>query len=81
MLELTLHKSLYASGAVHAVAAMYGGVAQVAVDESEHDLVVRFDQVDPDVAEVLLDHFANHVLVETVRTTVQAEQAMTGEAS
>lgn len=81
MPELSLHKSLYDGAAVHAVAGQYSGVARVSVEEGEHELLVRFDQVDPDVADVLLDHFANHVLVQTLRSHVQAEQALTGSAS
>jgi len=79
--ELVLHKSLYDVAAVHAVAALYGGVATVAVDEDDHAMTVRFDDVDPDVADVLVDHFGNHVLVETVKSSNAAEQVLIGEGS
>lgn len=81
MPEIFLHKSLYDAAAVHAVAAQYQGVATVAVEDGEHEVVVRFDQVDPDVVEVLVDHFGNHVLVETVRRHAGAEQTLLGDRS
>lgn len=78
MAELLLHKSLYDAAVVRAVAALYEGVAAIGIDEAEHELIVRFDRVDPDVAEVILDHFANHALVETVRANAGAEAALQG---
>ncbi len=79
MAELLLHKSLYDGPSVHRVAALYGEVARVSIDDGEHELIVRFDDVDPDVADDLLDHFGNHVLVESVRTHNHAEQTLTGQ--
>ena len=81
MPELTLHKSLYDGPAVHAVAAQYRDLATITVDEGEHELLVRFEDIDPDVQDVLLDHFGNHVLVESLRSHVGAEQALLGEVS
>ncbi|RME23240.1 MAG: hypothetical protein D6798_13935 [Deltaproteobacteria bacterium] len=80
MPELMLHKSLYDAAVVHQVARLYEGVATIAVDEDPHAVTVRFDDVDPDVADVLVDHFGNHVLVETVKQANAAEQVLMGDS-
>lgn len=77
--EVSLHRSLYDGGAVEAVASLYAGVAQVTVLPSEHEVTVRFEQVDPDVADVVVDHFCNHALVETVVRRNQAEATLRGD--
>lgn len=77
--EVSLHRSLYDAGAVEAVASLYAGVARVTVLPAEHELTVRFEQVDPDVADVLVDHFCNHVLAETVVRRNQAEATLRGD--
>lgn len=79
MTEVRLHRSLYGADAVHRVAGMYGNVAQVAVEDLDHELCVRFSQVDPDVSEILLDHFCNHVLAETVKDSRRSEKILAGE--
>ena len=64
---LTLHRSLYRPEAVSASAAAFAGLARIEVEPLESEIRIRFDEVDPDVHEVLLDAFANHALAETVR--------------
>lgn len=76
--ELRLHRSLYDGDAIRAVAERYAAVATIAVDVGEHELTVRFDQVDPDVADVLTDHFCNMALHETIVRRNRAEATMAG---
>lgn len=76
--DLSLHRSLYDSDAVADVAGRYSGVATIDVTVGQHDLVVRFDKVDPDVADILPDHFCNMALQETIVRRNQAEAAMAG---
>ena len=76
--ELRLHRSLYDGDAIGAVAERYAAVATISIDAGEHELTVRFDQVDPDVADVLVDHFGNMALHETIVRRNQAEATMSG---
>ncbi|NOY24624.1 MAG: hypothetical protein GXP62_02020 [Oligoflexia bacterium] len=76
--DLSLHRSLYDSDAVADVAGRYSGVAMIDITVGPHDLVVRFDKVDPDVADILPDHFCNLALQETIVRRNQAETTMAG---
>lgn len=76
--EVLLHRSLYEPQAIDEVAALYGGVARLTVEPLDHELRVRFDEVDPDVADVLVDHFCNHVLARTVVMRNQSEATLIG---
>lgn len=78
--EVCLHRSLYDSLAIEEVAAQYAGVARVSVSTTEHELRVVFDEVDPDVAEVLVDHFCNHALAATVVRRNQSEATLRGQS-
>jgi len=74
--ELRLHRSLYDDDAVYDVAAKYAGVATIQIEADGDSLRVHIDQIDPDVADVLVDHFCNHVLSETVVRFNQAESSL-----
>ncbi|MCB9778820.1 MAG: hypothetical protein H6742_09675 [Alphaproteobacteria bacterium] len=76
---IELHGSLYDLAAVRELAGQYGGVARLSLEEGDHAVTVRFDDIDTDVADVLVDHFCNHALVETVRRNSQAEARLRGE--
>ena len=78
--ELTLHRSLYDVGAVRDLVPQYQGVATIRLDEAEHELRLQFSEVDPDVASMLVDHFCNHVLVETVTRRNQSLATLSGGA-
>lgn len=75
-----MHRSLYDAGAIRDLVPQYRGVAAIEVDEAEHELRVRFSAIDADVADVLVDHFCNHVLVETVVRRNQALATLAGGA-
>lgn len=81
VLHVSLHGSLYDLDAARQVAEGYGGLARVELEPGAYDLTVRFHDVDPDVTDVLVDHFCNHVLVETVRRHNQAEGRLRGEVA
>jgi len=77
--EVSLHRSLYDADAVTAVAARYDGLATFHIHAGEHDIVVAMTDIDPDVADVLVDHFCNLALQETIVRHNQAEATMTGQ--
>lgn len=79
-LELTLHRSLYSTDAVRAAAAAFGALATVTVLDRDHELLVTFSDVDPDVQEVLLDAFANHALFETTKQHASQTPPLRGAA-
>jgi len=78
--ELALHRSLYDAEAVRDLLPQYQGVATIRVDEAEHELRLSFTEIDPDVAPMLVDHFCNHVLVETVTRRNQSLATLSGGA-
>lgn len=78
--ERALHRSLYDAGAIRDLVPQYQGVATITVDEAENELRLRFSGIDPDVADVLVDHFCNHVLVETVTRRNQSLATLSGGA-
>lgn len=79
---LTLHRSLYRPEAIRASAAAFAGLARVEVVQEEEETRINFHDVDPDVADSLIDAFANHALAETVRLhrASRAEDPRDGKA-
>ncbi len=65
--SLRLHRSLYRGSAIRSSAAAFAHLAQIEVEEGEAEILIRFDAIDPDVAHLLVDAFANHALAATVR--------------
>lgn len=78
---ICLHGSLYDLSAVQELVGQYGGVARISVESGDHSVTLSFADVDEDVADVVVDHFCNHALVETVRRNSQAEARLRGELS
>lgn len=77
-MTLVFHRSLYQLAAVQAAAAAYTPLCNAEVQENPHDFRVVLTPTTEQAAELgeeLADHFANHVLVETV----QSYRAGTGE--
>ena len=64
--RLGFHRSLYDPQAVRAAADAYLHLARVEVIEEGDEVLATFIDIDPELADVLLDAFANHVLHETV---------------
>jgi hypothetical protein len=63
--SLTFSRSLYLPEAVQAAADAYGGLATIEVVDEGEDIVATLSDVDSRITE-LADHFANHVLHETI---------------
>jgi hypothetical protein len=78
--ELALHRSLYDAGAVRELLPQYQGLASIRLDETENELRLVFSEIDPDVAAMLVDHFCNHALVETVTRRNQSLATLSGGA-
>jgi hypothetical protein len=64
--SLEFSRSLYRVDAVEAAAAAYGECARVVVTVAGSEIVVAFEDVDPELGEDLFDAFANHALFETI---------------
>ena len=58
--------SLYSVEAVQKSAQDYAAVAQFKLNITESGVDVTIDQIHPAYKEILLDHFCNHVLNETI---------------
>lgn len=59
-------RALYLADAVGAAVEAYGELATFAVVELDDEVAVDISDPDPEVAEVLVDEFCNHVLHETI---------------
>ena len=57
---------LYSPVAVERAVATFGELAKFEVTHGESAIAVSYDEVDPDVADVLEDELANFVLNETI---------------
>jgi hypothetical protein len=66
MKKLSLHGRLYRVTAVREAAADFAGLARFKVHSSKGRIEVEIDDVDPEVAEVLVDEFLNFALAATV---------------
>ncbi len=64
---LVFARSLYAPEAVNEAAKAFEHLARLEVNAREDDIELSISDPDPDVADVLLDEIANHVLALTVR--------------
>lgn len=80
MVELRLHASLYDRAEVQRLLPLYQGLARIGIEEGEEELRLSFAEIDPEVADTLVDHFANHALAQTVRARAQALETMTGSS-
>ncbi len=66
MKKVVLNRKLYGVAAVRSAAEDFAELAKIEVDSSGQDLEITFDQVDPDVANVLVDEFLNFALAATI---------------
>jgi hypothetical protein len=66
MMSVVLNRKLYVATAVRSAAEDFAELAQIAVTTSEKGIEVTFDQIDPDVADVLVDEFLNFALAATI---------------
>lgn len=64
--HLLFSRSLYAVGAVEAAAQAFGHLAKLEIRRHENETELVVSEPDPEVAEVLLDEIANHVLFATI---------------
>ena len=64
---LSFPRSLYRSDAVAAVAALYGDLARISVEEDGSHVRVTIADPEPDLADQIADAFANHALAESIR--------------
>jgi hypothetical protein len=69
-LLLAFSKSLYVREAIDRAAVAYSAHLDARIEENDHDLVV---QIDGDDTDDMADHFANHVLFETIRLRQRSE--------
>lgn len=60
-------RSLYAPEAVEETARAFGHLAKLTVTKHEDDVELSISEPDADLADVLADEIANHVLALTVR--------------
>ena len=65
-LSLNLHKRLYPRAAVTAAVEAYGDFALIQVQNAHPYTTVVFDEVDPDVDDVIIREFANFALAEAI---------------
>jgi hypothetical protein len=66
MIQLLLDKKLYQAEAVKEAAADFSELAKIEVTNSGSQLQVTFEEIDPDVADVLVDEFLNFALAGTI---------------
>jgi hypothetical protein len=66
MADIRFSRSLYLPEAIDAAAEAYAGLATIEVVRGGDGIEVKFSDVDPDVADVIEDAFANHALAETI---------------
>ena len=59
-------RQLYSAEAIENTVGAYDHLAKITVEVEGQDIVVRFEDEDPQHAEVLVDSFCNHVLYETI---------------
>lgn len=69
--QRVFHHSLYRPAAIAAAAEAYAGLAEVTLEPHAHETRVHLRPLREDLADVLADAFANHVL----HATVQAHRA------
>ena len=62
---ITFARSLYEPDAVRAAVDAFADLAKLEIESTEHDIVVRIADADPEVGH-LSDELANYALVETV---------------
>jgi hypothetical protein len=67
--QLVLSRSLYLPEAVEAAVQAYAELATFEVDLEGADIAIAISDIDPDVEDVLVDEFCNHVLGETISRT------------
>jgi hypothetical protein len=66
MQTVSFARDLYSAEAVAEAVQAYAGLARFEVLQGGADVVVEIREPDPDVADVLVDEFCNHVLNQTV---------------
>lgn len=66
MMRVVLDKKLYRAQAVKEAAEDFAELATIAVTSSPKGIEVTFDQIDPDVSDVLVDEFLNFALANTI---------------
>jgi hypothetical protein len=59
-------RSLYASEAVESAVETYADLAKLGMTMHDDVIELSIEDPDPDVADVLADELANHVLAETI---------------
>ena len=64
--KVSFSRSLYAPEAVDAAAQAYSELAKISVLHHESETEIEVSDPDPEVADVLLDEIANHVLYQTI---------------
>jgi hypothetical protein len=65
--KLVFSRSLYQPAAVDAAIEAYRALATFEVKLLDQEIQVTISKPDPDVADVLVDEFENHVLSETIK--------------
>ena len=63
---ITFSRSLYLPEAVQAAAAAFSELAKIDVRVLDSHIEVALAEIDPDVADVIVDELCNHALHETV---------------
>ena len=65
-LVLKLNRKLYTATSLKVAVEAFQGLASIVVERTESHFVIRFEDADPDVKDVLAQEFGNYALAETI---------------
>ena len=65
--SVTFDHSIYSPDSISAAVEAYAGLLSVTLADDEGATTARFDELDPDEGEMLVDAFCNHVLYESIQ--------------
>ena len=64
--SIRLHRKLYTHPSVEAAKTAYKDLAVISIETEGEYYVLTFEEIDPDVEEMILAEFANYALAETI---------------
>ena len=65
-MKLRLHRRIYRGESIRVAQQAFGELASIRLARDGHYTVVEFSDVDPDVASVIGNEFANYALAESI---------------
>lgn len=72
MKSLRLHKRLYSAAGIRAAAEAFAELAQIGIQTDDPHASIQFQDIDPDVEDVIVAEFANFALAETIEGRTKA---------